>query len=233
MKLSDFKGLFQKQDIKLIEKRELGDDYVEFDFSSEAVQDWRAGEHGLFTLPEKKIKGKSFRGFSIASIPEEGILKIATRISPNPSSFKFAMTEMKVGDKLRLRGPFGWFTLQDETSPLVLISAGVGIAPIRALLKEIEKGNNRFITLIFSARNEHLYKEDILQIAEKDKRITVHFLHSKEESTYLLHKAIMRYGNSAYYYISGTPDMIKSTRKILCSRSITRSHIITDPFYGY
>ncbi|MFA6619078.1 MAG: FAD-dependent oxidoreductase, partial [Candidatus Neomarinimicrobiota bacterium] len=135
MKLSDFKGLFQKQDIKLLEKREYGEDYVEFNFSSETVQDWRAGEHGLFTFPDKKIKGKSFRGFSIASIPEENILKITTRISPNPSSFKLMMKEMEVGDKIRLRGPFGWFTLQDENSPLVLIAAGVGIAPIRALLK--------------------------------------------------------------------------------------------------
>lgn len=233
MKPSDFKGLFRKYDIELIEMHELDEDYVEFNFSSKDVQAWRAGEHGLFTLPGKKVKGKAYRGFSIASIPEEGVLKIATRINANPSSFKTIMRSMNPGDTIRLNGPFGWFTLHDENSPIVMVAAGVGIAPIRGLMKEISKGNNRFITLVFSARNEHLYKEDILEIANNDERISVHFVHSKEESAHLLNKAIMTYGNSAYYYISGMPKMIKSTRNKLRNHSISCTHIITDPFYGY
>lgn len=233
MKISDFKGIFQKQDIKLIAKHELGDDYVEFDYSTENGLDWRAGEHGLFTLPGKRIKGKAFRGFSVASTPEEKILKIATRIGANPSSFKFAMKEMEVGETIRLNGPFGWFTLQDENSPIVMVAAGIGITPIRSLLKELEKGNNRFVTLVYSAKNEHIYKDDIEEICKKDERIVSHFVYSKEESARLLKKAIMTYGNTAYYYISGAPSMLKATRKKLRARSIMKSHIITDPFFGY
>ena len=233
MKISDFKGLFRKQDIELVKMTKFEEDVVEFDFSTKNMKMWRPGEHGAFTLPGKGVKGKRFRGFSIASIPEEGVLKIATRIGEEPSSFKQIMLNLSPGDTIRLRGPFGWFTLQDETSPIVLIAAGIGITPIRALLKELEKGNERSVTLIYSARNNFLYKNTIEKIADKDQRIKTHFVQSKEESSRILKNAATEFGNKAYYYISGTPKMLSDTRKKLKAVSIKTSKIITDPFFGY
>lgn len=233
MKLSDFRGLFTKTDINLIKMIKHENDQYEFDFAIEKLKPWRPGEHGAFLLPGKKIKGKKFRGFSIASIYEEGILKIATRIDENPSSFKAHMRDMNPGDIMRLVGPFGWFTLQDEHSPVVLIAGGVGITPLRALMKEFEKGNKRAVSLIYSAKGEHLYKDELKAIADKDPQIKANFVSDKDESSKLINKNVTAFGPSAYYYISGTRPMIKSIIKKLRSKGIPRRQIITDPFFGY
>ena len=96
---------------------------------------WVPGEHGIFTLPSKKIEGRKYRLFSIASIPEEGFILLGTRTGKEISSFKQALLTMKPNEKVALRGPFGWLKIQDETSPIVMFANGVGIALIRALLK--------------------------------------------------------------------------------------------------
>jgi ferredoxin-NADP reductase len=233
MKLSDFRGLFRKTDIRLIQTTRHPDDQYEFDFKSDKLIPWRAGEHAAFTLPGKRVSGKTFRGFSIASIPDEGILKIATKIGNDPSSFKAHMRAMVHGDTIRLRGPFGWFTLQDEHSPVVLIAAGIGITPLRALMKEFEKGNKRTVSLIYSAKGEHLFKDELKAIADKDPQIKASFIHHRDESSKLINKNISAYGPSAYYYISGTRPMIKSIITKLRSKGIPRRQIITDPFFGY
>jgi len=233
MKLRDLKGLFETRDIELIKINDMEEDAVEFNFSTKNVSTWRPGEHGAFTLPGRGVKGKRFRGFSIASVPEEGVLKIATRIGKEPSSFKHILRNLNPGETVRLRGPFGWFTLQDEISPIVLVAAGIGIAPIRALFRELEKGNERSVILIYSAKEKHIYKNLISNIAENDKHIKTHFVHTKEESIIILNKTVAEFGNKAYYYISGTPKMIKDTRKKLKSAKIKAARIITDPFYGY
>jgi NAD(P)H-flavin reductase len=230
MKLTDFKGLGQKVDLKLLDKNALGNDIYEFNFSIENVKQWRPGEHAAFMFPDKKISGKTFRGFSIASIPDEGILKIATNISTSPSSFKKHLQSLTEGDTIRMRGPFGWFTLKDENSPLVMIAGGVGITPIRALFKELEKGNNHFVSLLYSSSQEHVFKDELLEIAEKDPRIDMYLIHNKEEVHRILNKKIMAYGNTAYYYISGSFSMIQDIRKKLRSKGISYRKIIIDPF---
>ena len=232
MKLSDFRGLFRKSDIQLIQQTQHPNDQYEFDFKTDDLKPWRAGEHGAFTLPGKAVKGKKYRGFSIASIPEEGILKIATRITKDPSSFKAHMRSMIPGDSIRLRGPFGWFTLQDEHSPVVLIAGGIGITPLRALMKEFEKGNKRSVSLIYSAKGEHLFKDELKAITDNDPQIKASFVYDKDESSRLINKNVTAYGPSAYYYISGKIPMIRSLIKKLRSKGIPRKQIITDPFFG-
>lgn len=230
MKLTDFKGLGQKVDLHLLSKNALGNDIYEFNFSIENIKPWRAGEHAAFVFPDKKINGKSFRGFSIASIPDEGILKIATNISTSPSSFKKHLLSLEAGETIRMRGPFGWFTLKDENSPLVMIAGGVGITPIRALFKELEKGNNHFVSLLYSSSREHLFKDELLEIVEKDPRIDMHLIQNKEEVHRILNKKIMAYGNTAYYYVSGSLSMIQDIRKKLRLKGISYRKIIIDPF---
>ncbi len=95
------------------------------------------------------------------------------------------MRAMIPGDIIRLRGPFGWFTLQDEHSPVVLIAGGIGITPIRALMKEFEKGNKRAVSMIYSAKNEHLFKDELKVIADKDPQIKANFVHNKDKDEVL------------------------------------------------
>merc|ERR1711879_526739 len=135
--LKYFKGLFKTSHVEFVKATNVYEDYYEIELKPEAGTSWVSGMHAVFTLPNKKVKGKKFRAFSIASTQKENTILLGTRTGKEVSSFKQALLSMKQGEKVKMRGPFGWFHLMNDSSPIVMIALGVGITPIRALLTEL------------------------------------------------------------------------------------------------
>jgi len=233
MKLSDLKGLLKKSELEVESVENPFGDYYILKLKNNEGMTWRAGEHGIFTLPNNSVEGKKWRAFSVASIPEEGVMMIGTRIGEKISSYKKNLTSLKKNDKVSVRGPFGWFYLQDDTTHLVMIASGVGITPIRALLKELEKGNNRQVDIIYAAEKYYLFEEEIKLMVAKDPKINLNFTESTEETQAEIKAITKQLGNGAYYYISGSPNMIKSTKKLIQSEGVKGKQILNDPFFGY
>ena len=48
--------------------------------------------------------------------------------------------KLAVGDTVQLSAPFGDFFLADDTSPVVLVSAGVGVTPLASMLHTLVEG---------------------------------------------------------------------------------------------
>ncbi len=233
MKISYFKGIFKKSKITLINKENIALDYWQFDFKIDKGYSWEAGEHGAFIIRKPKIKGKSFRAFSVASLPEEGFLRIITRTGQNISNYKQALINFKLGDKLTLIGPFGWFKLPVKPAPIVIIVGGVGFAPARALLKELQDKRDFPCKLLYISKDIYLFKNDINNIASANEDISISYLSDKESLIKSIEDITLTYHNQAYYYISGSPSMIKGVKKQLKSLNIKRNRMISDPFFGY
>jgi len=233
MKLQDFKGLFKTHSMRFISMEKVSDDYLVVKMQAPHAIEWEAGQHGAFTLPGKKFKGKSFRAFSLANAPEEDTFLIGTRTGTKPSAFKQTMMEMQEGDTIKMRGPFGWFVVQDDTSPIILIALGVGITPMRSLLYALKAETSRPIHLIHSAKGFYLFSDEFKQLAEANKEIKLTFVSDREEFNEALTAVASTYGSSAYYYVSGSFDAIRSTRTLLKSLKVKGKRIIYDPFFGY
>jgi NAD(P)H-flavin reductase len=233
MRISDFKGIFKKSEITLINKENTGLDYWQFDFKIDKGYDWEAGEHGAFIIKKPKIKGKSFRAFSVASIPEEGFLRIITRTGKNVSNFKQALLDFEKGAKMTLIGPFGWFKLPSKPAPIIIIVGGVGFAPARALLKRLENEPCYPTKLLYISNDIYLCKEEIAKIADSNNVIEVSYFSDKDILMNNIKEITSTYGNDAYYYISGSPTMIKGIKKSLKSFGIKRNRQVSDPFFGY
>lgn len=230
MKISDFKGIFKKDKYKVLSVDNPYEDY--YVVKLEAHKEWIPGEHGIFRIPDRNIEGKKWRAFSIASVPSEGYMMIGTRTGKQISSFKKALISLKQGDEISISGPFGWFKLQDKTSPLVLIASGVGITPIRALLKELEE-TMRSVTVIYASKDYHLFGDDIKGITDKNNNIKLIKTESRDMTQSDIEKLAKQYGNKAYYYISGAMPVIKSIKKNIKSLGVKGKRIINDPFLGY
>ncbi len=233
MKLSDFKGIFKKAILEVQSIENPYEDYFSIKLKPTSKVTWEAGEHGMFTLPNQKVKGKSFRGFSIASIEKEGFILLGTRTGKDVSSYKQVLLSMKRGDKVAIRGPFGWFKIQDEYSPIVMFASGVGITPIRGLLKELENNKNRNIEIIYASNNYYLYGDEIEKIVKNNEKMTFHKVQSAEESKIKIEEISKKYENRAYYYNSGKPNVLKDIKKHLKSLNIKTKRIIDDTFFGY
>src|SRR5258707_10314306 len=96
------------------------------------------------------------RSFSMAntSSRESGQLEFVIKIYPDGLFSHFLDTTLKVGDQLRLTGPFGVFTLRDsEDARLVFVGGGAGMAPILSLLRSMaERGVERQAIYYYGAR---------------------------------------------------------------------------------
>jgi len=108
-----------------------------FTFAPSRPLEWTAGQFIKVELPHDHPDAEGTkRFFTIASAPADGTVQIATRITH--SSFKQALTKLQVGDTLNIvdlpAGDFVWPT--SPTRPLVYAAQGIGITPVRSMLRQ-------------------------------------------------------------------------------------------------
>lgn len=233
MKITDFTGMFNRVSLSFSSIENPHDDYyvIKFDYPEGMV--WESGEHGLFTLPGKKVSGKSFRIFSVASSPTEKKLIIATHANEPISPFKEQLFALSKGEKVTMLGPFGWYKVKDSSTPIVMIAAGIGITPNRAIIKDLEHDTTRDIFLVHSASDTHLFKNEMDAIAASNSKFHPFYTKDREETRRTYLNLAETLGNDARYYVSGTPKSVNDISKRLRSNGINITRIIFDPYFGY
>ena len=86
--------------------------------------------------------------FSLSSAPSERGLRITVRGLGDASQ---QLPQLKRGTRVSFEGPYGLFTENARTSPrVVLIAAGIGVAPIRSLLETVSFAPGNATVLIRS-----------------------------------------------------------------------------------
>lgn len=233
MKYNDFTGMFNRVDLTISSVENPHDDYyvVTFDYPKDLT--WDSGEHGLFTLPGKKVDGRPFRIFSVASSPSENKLMIATHANEPVSSFKRVLFALSKGDKVAMLGPFGWYKVKDATSPIVMIAAGIGITPNRALIKQLEHDTQREVFLIYSSSDTHLFKDELDSISATNPKFHPFYTTNRNQTRRTYLKLAHTLGNDAIYYIAGTPKSVKDISKRLRKNGVSFKRIVFDPYLGY
>src|ERR1700742_1484451 len=110
------------------------------------------GQYVDFTIPGTDWT----RSFSMANPPstDSDRLEFIIRVYPDGLFSEFLDTEVSVGDRLEINGPFGMFTLRDAPDkPLVFVGGGAGMAPVLCLLRSMaERGIDRPATYFYGAR---------------------------------------------------------------------------------
>lgn len=233
MMIKDILPIFKKHQIYFKESyKEIGDIYT-FIFEPKGKINWKAGQHGVFTLNNKKIN-KPTRAFSIASIPSEGHIKISMKISENPSAFKQELLNFKPGMEISMRGPIGSFYIRNQ-KPVVFIAGGIGITPYRALLKNrlLDSEQNNDVKLLYmDSKEEHIYKEE-LEKASNNPSIKTDFLVNREHLNKEIETFIIKNNNKAEYFIVGSKFMVNNIERLLKNKGINKKNIKKDTFIGY
>jgi CDP-4-dehydro-6-deoxyglucose reductase len=96
------------------------------------------------------------RAYSIANAPEgDGSVELHIRRIEGGRFTEWAFTNLKVGEKLRARGPLGQFTMRSRSDTRILfLAGGTGIAPILALLRQQARFNmSRDMVLVWGAKD--------------------------------------------------------------------------------
>lgn len=111
------------------------------------------------------------RAYSVASSPHHDnrfdlCLNIVLGGHVSPSIF-----DLKPGDRIAFRGPFGQFVLREPPEPVTaFIATGTGIAPLRSMVQYLfQKPYRSEAWLIFGVREEAdiLYRDEFEQLARE------------------------------------------------------------------
>ena len=140
----------------------------------------RAGQHVDIRLTADDGY-QAQRGYSIASAPEDdGVTLTIERLEDGEVS-PYLTDVIERGDELELRGPIGGYFVWDASlsGPLLLISGGSGIVPMRAMLRHWVSARPLVeVRLLHSARSldEVIYRDELMRLAayeEVDVRIAL------------------------------------------------------------
>jgi ferredoxin-NADP reductase len=146
-----------------------------------AVPDWighQAGQHVDVRLTADDGY-QAERSYSIASPPEETehIALTVERLEDGEVS-PYLVDELRVGDKLELRGPIGGYFVWEAHmgGPLLLVAGGSGIVPLMAMIRHRQKAGSQVATrLIYSSRTyeEVIYRDELDRLANDDPTLKV------------------------------------------------------------
>lgn len=108
------------------------------------------------------------RNYSFASAPArefEGYVTFHVRHVPGGKMTTWFHDEHRVGERVSVGGPFGFFGLRESLAPVVCVAGGSGMAPIKSLLEQVaESGFERRFVYLFGARTQKdLYCLDEMQ----------------------------------------------------------------------
>jgi predicted ferric reductase len=229
----DYYGIFKKNTLVFRECIDEGNGNFSFIFDFQAPIKWKAGQHGVFTLPDQNVSGKTWRAFSIASSAIENEIRIGTTIPPAPSDFKQKMLDLNPGETIDMHGPFGEFHLNNCGKHIVAIAGGIGITPLRAIMVELVNDLHPDVTLelIYAGKNNYFTYNDSCEEFNDHPNVSITYLDTPEEVNTAIDQPVNVYRNTATYCISGAPRMIGAIKKRLIKAGIKK--IITDPFKGY
>jgi ferredoxin-NADP reductase len=150
------------------------------------VLDWqghRAGQHVDVRLTAEDGY-QAQRSYSIGSAPEDEHLVLTVERIDDGEVSPYLAGELRVGDRLELRGPVGgWFVWEESLGgPLLLLAGGSGIVPFRAMLRHhVAAGSGVPVRLLYSARtvDDLIYRAELEELAGRT-GIEIHLTLTRE-----------------------------------------------------
>ena len=217
-------------DLSLIERNDVAENTIELIFTKPSDYDFKIGQYTFLDVANKG-ENKIVRALSIASHPDEDILRFVMRISD--SEFKKRCLEIKKNDGAIVTQATGSFGFKFSDKEIVFLISGIGIAPIIPMLMELEKINYQGkVSLFYSNRTlaKTTYHERLQDFNIKNynynpvftgiqPRINIDLLKEKLDDIY-----------DAHYYIIGTGEFIKTMKTLLEENNISKDHYLVDNF---
>jgi propane monooxygenase reductase component len=185
------------------------------------------------------------RSFSMAntSARESRQLEFVIKIYPDGLFSDYLDKQLKVGDRLKVSGPFGVFTLRDAPdTDLIFVGGGAGMAPILCLLRSMaERGIDRKAVYYYGARRQgDLCFESELRALEQtlpNFRYVPALSESAEdgwegETGLITDVVAAKEGNlsRAHAYICGPPPMVEAAVPLLTGLGVPEKHVYRDKF---
>ncbi len=125
------------------------------------------------------------RNYSMSGIPGAGTYRVSVKREVNGAVSTYLHNHARVGDILEVSAPRGGFTLRSGDAPVVLLSAGIGVTPVLAMLHSLSTAaSRREVWWIYGARNraEHPFAEESRGLVQTLVNSRSHIVYSEPNS---------------------------------------------------
>jgi ferredoxin-NADP reductase/MOSC domain-containing protein YiiM len=112
------------------------------------------GQYVTVRLQPHDTAAPLIRSYSLSGRPDSGDYRISVKHEPHGAASTYVHERVAVGDALDVAAPRGVFTLRSGDNPVLLISAGIGVTPVLAMLYSLTATqSNRAVWWLHGARN--------------------------------------------------------------------------------
>lgn len=202
--------------------------------------EYNPGQYAMVELDTGDDEG--VHPLSIASSPTEDFLLFSTKISE--SSFKKKYSQLKAGDKIKIKGPMGMFVLKEDAENIVFLGGGIGITPFRDMIKyATDKKLPIKLTLLYSNRApaEICYRDEWPLFEKQNPNLKVvntitddpNWQGRKGRINDQMIKEFCNDLNGTLFYICGPPGMVEGLFQLLKAMNIPQQNVKIEKFAGY
>ena len=206
---------------------------------------FRPGQYMQFNVPRLGRDGQPVtRTYSLASPrTDPRHMEFFIRFVPNGISTSWIFQELKVGDEIRLCGPFGDFHIRDGARPMLFIAGGSGLSPFASILDDLRRRRDpRPIRLFFGAltRADLYFLPELREYEQTlpDFRFTPALSAPEpgdawDGETGLITDVVARHfpDLSGYQgYLCGSPGMIDACLAVLAANGLPADQVFYDKF---
>lgn len=223
---------------EFIERIERTPGSTSYRFTRPKGLNFTAGQYMLLDLGNQLA-----HPLSLSDCPEEtAYIEFSKRMTGSPYCEK--LESLARGVPATVKGPAGKFICYEKEGTIVMIAGGIGITPIRSILKSHAKkqGSACRIVLIYGNLNKDdiAFRDELEKLQFPDYRL-VHVLSDPDgiKNAYkgfitaeIITREVPEY-NTANYMISGPPVMVEAMKKALATAGVKEDRIRTDIFLGY
>ena len=208
------------------------------------VAEYTAGQYISIYLQPEGQDYQQVRQYSLSGVFDKKGYRISVKKELNDQGeglvSNYLHSQFKVGDTVKVTPPCGEFVLQKTDNPVVLISGGVGITPMQAMLETLtQQTESREVHFIHGAqdRQHHAFKNKLDLLAEKQK-VNVHCFYQQADTLlsgeYQGLIDIQKIHNllpaGAEYYICGPLVMMKAVYQQLKDLKVSDDQIHYEVF---
>jgi len=220
-----------------VESAEVCGEIETLKLSRPAEFDFEAGQWLRLTLDT--ADGEATRTFTIASAPADEWLEITTRLSG--SVFKNALAALRPRDPVSLAGPGGRLHLPQDADSMVFLAGGVGITPVRSMLRDAVGRGRVFADalVIYGNRDPSCvaYARELEAMAPMGVRL-VNVYEEAPESwsgargfiTQQAVRAVVDVDDGRPFFVTGPPVMVEAMQRVLDELAVDRSRRTVESF---
>jgi ferredoxin-NADP reductase len=225
-------------DVEFLGREMCGADVITARFSRPPGFAFTAGQWIVLALAKEGIR--LAETFTISSAPGDDYLEITTRLSG--SVYKNTLVGLTRGDSAAVTGPGGSLTLPRESARVAFLVGGVGITPVRSMLRDAYTTGRTFEDALLLYGNRDVtcvpFEAEFMAMVDRGVRTVVCYEHPPAEwageSGFITAETVRRHLGTGEtirpFIVAGPPPMVEAMERVLDDLGVQQSNRLIERF---